>query len=273
MNQKTFTLLAGLALMAVGVIAYLMFRPEPTPAELPAPAPVAAAPSAPAASAPEPDPEIVASANEPVPDATVTLPSLGEAGPVVKDLLTGLVGKQGVLSMLQTDGFLQRVVATVDNLTRPHAPARMWPVNPTPGEFSVDAAGRIAPDNPARYRAFVRFVEGVDPAAAAALYRRLYPLLQQAYQELGYPNRRFHGRLLAVIDHLLATPPREGSLAVTLTEVKGPISPERPWVRFEFADPQLQSLSSGQKIMLRIGDEHRRRLTDWLRRFRAQIER
>jgi hypothetical protein len=55
--------------------------------------------------------------------------------------------------------------------------------------------------------------------------------------------------------------------------VKGPIRPERPWVRYEYADPGLESDSAGHRILLRIGDVNRKRLTDWLRRFRTQLVR
>ena len=48
---------------------------------------------------------------------------------------------------------------------------------------------------------------------------------------------------------------------------------ERPWVRYEYADPGLQALSSGQKILLRVDEAHRGRPVDWLVRFRAAIER
>ena len=256
MNRNTFTLLAALALLAVGVVAYLWWPGTSTPPPAPTPM-VSAPPPAPLASEPSGaavDPEVVASAGEPAPEPTATpLPALDQSDPMVKDTLVELAGKTGVLSLLQTDGFLRRLVTTVDNLTRAHAASRLWPANPTAGQFGVDGAGQIEPGNAARYDGFVKLVESVDPARAAAAYRRLYPLLQNAFEELGYPTRRFHGRLLAVIDHLLATPDRPEPLAVTLVEVKGPIVSERPWVRFEFADPQLQALSAGQKIMLRVG--------------------
>ena len=39
-----------------------------------------------------------------------------------------------------------------------------------------------------------------------ALYVRLYPLFQRAYEELGYPGQYFNDRVVEVIDSLLATP-------------------------------------------------------------------
>jgi len=58
---------------------------------------------------------------------------------------------------------------------------------------------------------------------------------------------------------------------VKLTEVKGDVPSTRPWVRYEFADPQLQSLSSGQKIMVRVGLENERRLKVRLKALRALV--
>ena len=60
--------------------------------------------------------------------------------------------------------------------------------------------------------------------------------------------------MVEVIDHLLATPePAPGAPLVQLTEVKGSVPSTQPWLRYEFADPQLQSLSSGQRILLARG--------------------
>jgi hypothetical protein len=42
-------------------------------------------------------------------------------------------------------------------------------------------------------------------------------------------------------------------------------------VRYEFTDPALESLSAGQKIMVRIGATHERRLKAWLSGFRQAI--
>lgn len=272
-------LLAWIAVAALAAAAALWWwqasqRDATPPAE-----PVAVAPSPPAAEAASASPApagMAASApaetaaSEPVAGGAPALPA-DEAS--VRQALTELVGREAVLKLLQTDAFAERLVATVDNLARPHAAPRLWPVHPTEGRFTVDAQNHIAIDNAERYGAFVRMVERVPPATAAALYRRLQPQLQSSYENLGFPGRSFHARLLEVIDHLLATPPVQPPVAVTLTDVKGPIASERPWVRYEYADPALESRSAGQKILLRVGEVHQRRLMVWLRGFRAEIAR
>lgn len=241
-----------------------------------------AEPAMPTAAAPQPDttpapaavPEPVGPQNPIDTAAGGALPKLDDADAQVKSALVDLVGSKGVLNFLQVDGFVRRVVATVDNLPREHATSRVWPVQPTQTRFMVSGSGEaqsISPDNGARYTPMVLFAESVDTARAAALYKKLYPLFQQAYEELGYPNRYFNDRLVAVLDHLLQTPEPSGPVRVTLTEVKGEMSSERPWVRYEFADPALQSLSAGQKILVRMGPVNERRLKSRLSAFRSQI--
>jgi hypothetical protein len=206
------------------------------------------------------------------PDAA--LPALAGSDDHVARALGELLGARDIAAFLQMDGLVRRVVATVDNLGREHAPARLWPVNPTPERFAVAGSGPVQTidlDNAARYGALVRWIESVDMERAVALYARLYPLFQQAYEELGYPGRYFNDRLVAVIDHLLQAPEPAGPLVVKLTEVKGDVPSTRPWVRYEFADPQLQSLSSGQKIMVRVGLENERRLKARLKALRALV--
>jgi hypothetical protein len=94
----------------------------------------------------------------------------------------------------------------------------------------------------------------------AGFYVRLYPLFQQAYVELGYPNGYFNDRLIGVIDHLLAAP-----------EPKAPVYLAQPRVVFEFADPQLESLSAGQKILVRMGADNEMRIKAKLRELRKLL--
>lgn len=244
--------------------------PAPPPAAASAP-PVAAAPPALPASEPASGPQNPIEALAP-PDAA--LPALAGSDDHVARALGELLDARDIAVFLQMDGLVRRVVATVDNLGREHTPARLWPVHPTPERFAVVGSGpvqTIGLDNAARYGALVRWIESVDMQRAVALYARLYPLFQQAYEELGYPGRYFNDRLVAVIDHLLQAPEPASPVAVKLTEVKGDVPSTRPWVRYEFADPQLQSLSSGQKIMVRVGLENERRLKVRLKALRALV--
>ena len=270
-------LIVLIALLGLGGIAYLWWQKQQVPAPvpitavpLPAQTPVVEAP-APAASEPANYPiEAVAALNA----ASSPLPPLDAQGDAIREALIGLMGRQQVLSFFDLDGFAGRVVATVDNLGRPHAPARLWPVVPAPAQFLVqerDGVAYVAKGNADRYSAFVRFASGIDTGGAVALYLRMYPLLQSAYEELGYPNKPFNNRLVEVIDQLLQTPEPQGPIALTLTKVQGPVEVKRPWVRYEYADPDLQSRAAGQKNMMRMGVQHTRTLKAKLRELRKRI--
>lgn len=197
------------------------------------------------------------------------------AGP--PDIVAGLndlLGRQAVAKFVLTDDFARRLVATVDNLGRSHAPPMLWPVVPTPGRFTVDEAGApatIAAQNGSRYAPFVQFVEHTDVRRAVDFYRGVYPLLQNAYQDLGFPRRYFNDRLVEVIDLMLATPEPQQPPSVQLLEVRGPHPSARPWVRYEFTDPTLESLAAGQKILIRVGPDNERRLKAKLREFRQAL--
>jgi hypothetical protein len=250
--------LAGLAAGALWWYSERMTeRPTavaPAPAPEPAPAPVAAEP---AVKYPIEEPAATALTAQELPSA-----------------LTALLGRKAVSSFFQLDQFPRRFVATLDNLGRAHAPPVAWPVNPAPGRFTVTQGGEsttIAPDNASRYTPFVLMVEAVNTARAVELYTRMYPLLQQAYADLGFPKRYFNDRVVEVIDLLLATPEIEGPVKLHLTEVKGSVPSERPWVRYQYEDPALEALASGQKILVRMGPVNERRLKAKLAELRRQI--
>ncbi|MBV7453873.1 DUF3014 domain-containing protein [Acidovorax sp. sif1233] len=240
-----------------------------------APPPVAAAPEAPVAPPPLPEASGPQNPVDALAPAETPLPALAESDARVVELLSGLVGRDKLASFLITDGFVRRLVATVDNLGRAQAPSRMWPVQPMPQRFAVDRTGEapttIAAANAARYSAFLAFAEAVSMESAVALYARLYPLFQQAYEELGYPRRYFNDRLVAVLDHLLLAPEPQGPLRVKLTPVNTDVPNLRPWVRYEFVDPALESLSSGQKILVRMGPANEARAKALIRDLRKRV--
>jgi hypothetical protein len=258
--------------LAAGAVWWRWSKQQAAPAETP---PVAAAPQpdeVPPAALP---PAAPAEPQHPVDAAAdADLPKLDDADAKVRSALTELLGDKAVASFLHVDGFVRRFVATVDNLPREKAAARMWPVQRTPKRFEVsgsEGALTISLDNGARYTPFVLFVESVNAQRAAALYAKLYPLFQAAYEEQGYPGRHFNDRLVAVIDHLLQTPEPAGPLAVKLVEYKGDEPSDRPSRHYEFVDPKLEHLSAGQKTLIRTGLVNERRLKAKLRELRAQI--
>jgi hypothetical protein len=261
--------------VAAGAAWWFWLRPVEAPLVPPPVPPVATTPEAPVAPSPMPEASGPQNPVDALAPADAALPALAESDKRVTELLAELLGSDKVASFLLTEGFVRRVVATVDNLGRAQAPSRMWPVQPMPQRFVVDGEGdaptTIAAANAGRYSAFLTFAEAVPLEAAVALYARLYPLFQQAYEELGYPKRYFNDRLVAVLDHLLLAPEPKSPLRVKLTPVNTEVPNLRPWVRYEFVDPALESLSSGQKVLVRMGPANEVRAKALIRDLRKRV--
>ena len=190
--------------------------------------------------------------------------------------LGALLGRQTMLTLVQSDDFVRRFVATVDNLGRAHAPSRLWPLVPAAGRFTVRRQGEsesFGAANAARYTPFVKLADSVDVRQLAAAYIRFYPEFQQAYVELGYPKRYFNDRLVEVIDLMLATPKVAEPIAVFRPTLNSPVQPPRPWVLYEFSDPALRELAAGQKLLLRMGKANASRVQRRLAQLRALVVR
>jgi hypothetical protein len=249
-------LVAVVALAAAGYYLWRM-REQPLPAA--APAPATETQPAPQAST---EPRIEHPLEQP---AAAPLPPLAESDAPIRDALTATFGTPSFEQLLVPQDLIRRLVATVDNLPRKSVALRLMPVKPVPGPFAtVGKEGSLAvnPDNAARYTPYVRAFDAIDTGKLVALYIRFYPLFQQAYAELGYPSRYFNDRVFEVIEHLLAAP-----------DARGPIALTQPKVLYEYADPALQDLSTGQKILVRMGSENEARVKAKLREIRRVLQR
>jgi hypothetical protein len=261
--QKQVTQWLIPALLAVGAVGVLWFywfhvrEAEPMPQS----------PAQPAVVTPRKAPDPVA----PMPDSTspdgerpalVPLPALDQSDDYFKLALADIFDDT-LDDLLVSSGLIERIVASVDNLPRSHVAERIRPLDPLGGQFAIDgevdaAEFTINAGNYERYDQVVDMVTGANLEELAEVYRRFYPLFQKSYVGLGYPEGHFNDRLIEVIDHLLQTP-----------DIGDPVMLVRPHVLYEFADPDLESRSSGQKLLLRMGKEHRDRIKTTLRDFRA----
>jgi len=191
-----------------------------------------------------------------------TQPALGDTNNAVGDALAKLLG-QSFDSLFKRQQIVRRIVATIDNLPRENLPLQSIPVKSTPGSFLTSGTGEslaVSPENASRYLSYVRLAEVVPVEALVRVYKRFYPIFQTEYQDLGYPDKYFNDRLVEVIDHLLATP-----------DIQSPVLLTQPNIIYQFADPKLERLSAGQKIMLRIGSENASKIKAKLHQIREAL--
>lgn len=260
MNKAVVWPVVAVLVVGLGVILFLRFGGREAPPPEPPPAAQAERSAEQPPEKPEPPPEFVPEAPA---EAVEPLPSLDESDAELRERLAEASEPDLLERFLVPEGLVRKLVATVDNLPRQKVDMRVRAVTPVTGPFLVEEDDDrlvLDEDNFRRYGALVKLVAEADAEQLADLYVRYYPLLQEAYRDLGYPDQQFHNRLLDVIDDLLATP-----------KVEGPIRLVRPHVLYQYADPELEKLSAGQKAMLRLGPDNGARIKDKLREVREVL--
>ncbi|MEW6168964.1 MAG: DUF3014 domain-containing protein [Pseudomonadota bacterium] len=258
MNRGTWAgLIIGVLVLAAGAYYYWtkdrgprVFEPPPVTEATPTPTPTAQI------EYPLPSPTMV-------PEAAKPLPPLDESDEEVVGSLGEVFGEPPVEAFLIPDRVVRRLVAFVDSLDGEALRLKQRPVPRLDGTLIVDKRGDelyLDPANFERYEAIVSAIEAAEAERIVAFYLRYYPLMQKAYAEQGYPDRYFNDRVVAIIDHLLATP-----------VVEPPIRLVQPKVFYEFADPQLEALSSGRKLLIRIGPDNAAIVKQKLHAIRKEI--
>jgi hypothetical protein len=258
-DQKKWVYWAIPAVVAVGIGVALYYGRAHRQAEQLANQPPAA--TEPQSMPPSAEPPIKNPVEETPPPTP--LPDLPNSDPSLQEALGGVFGR-ALEPFLVPKNIIRHTVVTIDNLPRKKTAVQMWPVKPIGGELSTTGEGEeqvtLGADNYARYEPVMKIVQNTDAAQLAATYKLYYPLFQQAYVDLGYPEGYFNDRLVEVIDHLLATP-----------EVSGPVLLRRPSVNYEFVDPELENRSSGQKLLIRMGSQNAAILKAKLRELRNVV--
>jgi hypothetical protein len=255
-NKPVIGVAALIFVLAATGVYYLRGRNQPLPA-----APSSRAAVAPSASEPgiaHPLPEGAGNAASAGP-----LPELADSDAPLRDALAQISSADAVKDFLVPQDLIRKIVVTVDNLPRQKVAVEKRPANAPAGSFLANGDelhATLDRRNFERYKPMVAVLSQLDAKQLGALYIHYYPLFQQSYQNLGYPNGYFNDRLVEVIDNLLATP-----------EPKGPIELVRPNVMYIYADPALEARPAGQKLLIRMGPENAKAIKAKLTELRAVI--
>lgn len=212
------------------------------------------------------EPQYVAEAVTPK-ESLEPLPRLQESDPTFKAKLSELDGGAALISLLVNDELIRKGVRMVHGLSEGFVVKEFRPIQSPQGAFGVTPTGEknaqgaayyeISADNANRYARYIDVLMMLKPEQAHDLYQHFYPLLQQAYEELGLANPNFGRVVLQAIDVLLE--PTIGTADEVLS---------RPSVMFVYNNKQVEATSSVNKLKLRIGSESSDKLEQWLRAFR-----
>jgi hypothetical protein len=187
------------------------------------------------------------------------LPALDASDALVRTLLQGLSSHPQLAEWLLTNDLARKFTSIVDRIAIGTPPAKVAAFAKPSQPFRVTGAGdnlHIDQQSYDRYNTLAAVVDSLDVDGAARTYQRLKPLINQSYRELGYPDEDFDRKLTIAIARLLDTPVPSGPVALKATSVS-----------YQFADPDLESLSSPQKQLLRMGPRNMQIVQTKLRAF------
>jgi len=204
---------------------------------------------------PEPAPVITP---EPTPEP---LPALDSSDSEVRSRLLAM-STPALDALLGNEALLRKFVVLVDNLARGKLAPRYNPLNAPSGTFTVQGSDTLQadPNTFQRYTPYVDALTAIPQEALVKTYWRYYPLLQQAYVDLGYPRAQFHPRMLAALDMLVAAPLMPADAVLV-----------QPKVLFQYADPTLEELPAAQKQLMRMGPDNQAKTQQYLKTLRAQL--
>ena len=183
----------------------------------------------------------------------------------MRQLAKAISSDPRLASWLVSDDLIRRFAASVANIAEGVSPRKqlefLAPATPfrvIGGRDSVEgievveseqADGRIwlDPQGGERYDAVAEAFASLEVDTVAAVYRRLRPLLYRAYADLGYPDASFDDALQIAIEEIWHTPVREGDIELIPAGAG-----------YQYADPELESMSGAQKQFFRMGPRNRR---------------
>lgn len=249
--------MVGVALVVIVLIGLAVYWFTRAPEEEAAPEPP------PQAARTPPPPPPPAPPPEPVDPEPVGLPLLDESDELVRELLVTLSSHPGLAEWLVTDGLIRRLVVAVDNVADGRNPAQHVPFMRPVERFAVsgdEPSLRVDARSYGRYDSVAQIVASLDTAGSAELFRRLEPLMDQAYRDLGYPDTRFRTTLARAIEHLLEVPIPEDPPEVF-----------QGAAFYEYIDERFDSLSPVQKQLLVMGPDNVQAVHNKLRAIAAAI--
>lgn len=256
--------------VAIVIVAYVLWQTVQEQAEAPAPEPVVVEevvveepplPPAPDIPAP-PEPVVQEEVEEPAPPPPA-LPPLEDSDAMAREQLSAAGLGPELEKLQQQQNLVQQGTALVEGMSRGLVLRKLLPLDPPKGVFAVEKQGEQMFVDPAGYRRYDSYAEAIESLDTAALvdnFHTMRPLYEQAYGQLGLPPDDFDNAVIRVLDRILATP-----------EIEDPIALTRKSVMYQYADPQLEQLTPLQKQLLRMGPENIRRIKEQAAALRAGL--
>jgi len=278
MANKSLAIIAAIAVIGLLFLVYLAATFE-TPAgtrtvAIEAPVPIAPVervipPEPVAQTVIDPAPAVVQTLIEvpPAPaviEEVVDLPTLNLSDAFVLTRLSALETGATLLELLSSEELIRRFVVFVENVSQGSLPQLEYPVRRLQQPMAVreidENLYEMQTVSYQRYTPLIDALTAVNPEQALAIYRVLKPLFQEAFAEIGYPNRNFDDVVIRAIDNVLSAQTAEG-----------PFQLVKPKVMYVYADAGVESMTPVEKQLLRMGPQNAEKLKAALAQYREHL--
>ncbi len=196
---------------------------------------------------------------EPAPQIEVEpvkpLPTLNESDSWVQEKLPSLTWRKELLKLVVNDDMIRRFVVFTDNFSKGVIAYEHSPFVKPVASFSAkefrdtenkgQAAWQWDESATRRFSLYVDLLRSIDTDTLMVWYIEVKPLIDEAYQELGYPDANFTETLQDAIIRVLDTQIPKSALSLT-----------RPSVMYKFSDEELEGRDDADKLLLRLGREN-----------------
>jgi len=180
------------------------------------------------------------------------LPTLDESDSWLQEKLPAITWRKELLKLVIDEDMIRRLVVFTDNFSQGVIAYEHSPLIKPASSFSAietnkDGVAALLWDetNSRRFSLYVDLLRSVDSDTLISWYFELKPLIDQAYQELGYPDENFTDVLQDAITKVLDMEIPKERLELT-----------RPSVMYQFKNQEIEKRDDVEKLLLRLGKEN-----------------
>lgn len=187
-----------------------------------------------------------------------TLPNLDESDTLVVEKLPDITWRKELLKLLVTEDAIRRFVVFTDNFSQGNlsydhspfvVPVERFSASESHNELDTDNNNKTLwlwdEATTRRFSLYVDLLRSIDSGELVAFYVEIKPLIDQAFQELGYPEEDFTNVLQSAIIRVL-----------DMDIPSEPTNLTRPSVMYKFQSDEVEALDDADKLLIRIGKEN-----------------
>lgn len=193
------------------------------------------------------------------PSPEIVLPTLDNSDEMALASAQRILIQPKHTALLVNQEMIRNFVVFIDNFSRGQLVSSFAPFTKPNEQFSViEQEQQLYLDTESynRYNIYTDIVASINVKLAINQYHKLMPLLNEAYQELGYTEDEFDSQLVQAIELVLNAP-----------VIREPIALIAPSVMYKFANPELEALPAAQKLLIRMGPDNTMKLKEKLQQF------